>query len=89
MIKAGLPGLLVYLFVLMYGLAIAWKKRDLSFAAFLFIIAITSVSENILDLNKGIFFYSFFFAYFLLVNKNQKPVNSSKLTGNQSRLSDD
>jgi O-antigen ligase len=61
LIKSGIPGLVVYLSVLGYSLFVAWKKRDLLFAAFLLLITITSVSENILDLNKGVFFYSFFF----------------------------
>ena len=69
MLKTGIQGLLVYLFVLLYGLVTAWKKRDVLFATFMILLIVASVSENILDLNKGIFFYSFFFMFFLLVHR--------------------
>jgi O-antigen ligase len=76
LIKSGIPGLVVYLSVIGYSFFITRKKKDFLFAAFLILIAITSISENILDLNKGIFFYSFFFSLFLLSNKNDdiRPV---------------
>ncbi len=89
LIKAGIPGLVIYLFVLICGLMIAWKKRDLSFAAFLVLLTITSMSENILDLNKGIFFYSFFFSFFLLVNRNAGIKETTSLTGNQKAALND
>lgn len=89
LIKTGIPGLLIYLSVLIYGLMIAWKKRDLSFAAFMVLLTVTSMSENILDLNKGIFFYSFFFSFFLLVNKKAGLRETASLSGNQSPALDD
>jgi O-antigen ligase len=64
-IKAGIGGLLVYLYVLAFGFTCAIKSRDILFMSFIILIAAVSISENILDVNKGIFFYSFFFAFFL------------------------
>ena len=69
MLKTGIQGLLVYLFVLVYGLITAWQKRDVLFATFMILLIVASISENILDLNKGIFFYSFFFMFFLLIHR--------------------
>ncbi|MCW3090210.1 MAG: O-antigen ligase family protein [Ferruginibacter sp.] len=90
LIKTGMIGFLIYGFVLAYGCFIAWKKKDIAFASFMVLIAITSASENILDLNKGIFFYSFFFTLFLMANKKRHTDRGPmKTTGNQTNLSND
>lgn len=73
LLNMGLVGLLGFLLVLCYGFFLAWKDRDTVFLGFMIIIAVLSFSENILFLNKGIFFYSFFLSFFLLsrsVGKN-------------------
>jgi O-antigen ligase len=36
------------------------------------ILSIVSVSENILDLNKGVFFYAFFYSLFLITTSKRK-----------------
>lgn len=66
LIKTGFAGLLVYLYVLGYGAWVAIRQRHLFLAAFLCMLIIVSVGENILDVNKGIFFYGFFMSLFLL-----------------------
>lgn len=71
LITSGIVGLLLYLYVLFYGFSKAIKRRDFLLLSFLILIAVVSVSENILDVNKGIFFYSFFSSLFLL-NTKQK-----------------
>jgi len=68
-LKTGVIGLIIFLLTLLYGFAIAWKNRDIVFAAFMIIISIVSFSENILDVNKGIFFYAFFFSLFVYSSK--------------------
>jgi O-antigen ligase len=69
LLMAGVIGLIVYLFVLYYACSIAVTNNDFLFFSFLALIAIVSLSENILDVNKGIFFYSFFLSFFLISNK--------------------
>ena len=64
MIKSGIIGLLVYFSTLVYGFKNAVKHKDLLFFTFLMLIAIVSLSENVLDIDKGIFFYAFFFSFF-------------------------
>lgn len=65
LINWGMAGLVLYGYILLQGSYIAFKKRDVLFSGFILIIAIVSVSENVLELNKGIFFYAFFFSLFL------------------------
>ncbi len=85
LLKTGIIGLALFIFVLYFGTAAAWRKKDLLFLSFLFLIIIVCVSENVLDLNKGIFFYSFFFSVFLLKDKYHNKTRNHSLpinTGN-------
>jgi O-antigen ligase len=66
LLKAGVAGLLLFLFILYYGYLAAIRRKDLLLLAFMLMITIVSLSENILDLNKGIFFYGFFFSLLLM-----------------------
>ncbi len=66
LLKAGIIGLLVFLMVLLTGFKMAIRNKDLTFCAFLIIIAVVSFSENILDVNKGIFFFALFYSLFYL-----------------------
>lgn len=66
LLKAGGVGLLLFLFVLYYGYLAAIKRKDLLLMAFMLLITIVSLSENVLDLNKGIFFCGFFFSLLLM-----------------------
>jgi O-antigen ligase len=65
LLKTGLIGLLLFLYILYFGYASAICSRDLLLLSFMIIITIVSLSENMLDLNKGIFFYGFFFSILL------------------------
>lgn len=62
--KSGIWGLLVYLATLAFGFKMAIQRKDIFFFTFMTLIAIVSVSENLLDVDKGIFFYAFFFSLF-------------------------
>ena len=64
-IKSGIVGLLVYIATLAFGLKISFEQKDLLFFTFLMLTAIVSVSENLLDVDKGICFYAFFFSFFI------------------------
>lgn len=76
LIKTGVLGLLVYLAVLGYCTWIAIRRKQLFFFSFLLLIIIVSVGENILDVNKGIFFYAFFMSLFLL--PQAKPIEATQ-----------
>jgi O-antigen ligase len=74
LLKSGVPGLLIYLGTLIFGLRIAVGKRDLVFFVFVLVIAFVSVSENLLDVDKGIIFYAFFFSFFVFSAEDNKWV---------------
>ena len=76
LLNMGLVGLLAFLSVLGYGFFLAWKDRDIVFFGFMIIISVLSFSENILFLNKGIFFYSFFLSFFLLTRREAEILRS-------------
>lgn len=66
LIKFGVPGLLLLLWLFFAGGRMAFRRRDICFAAFILIAATVCFSENILDANKGIFFFAFFYSIFCL-----------------------
>jgi Ca2+/Na+ antiporter len=65
-------GLLAYLATLGYGFYISFRKKDLIFFTFITLIAIVSLSENLLDVDKGIIFYAFFFSFFAFSGKRRQ-----------------
>ena len=65
-IKTGIWGVFVYLAVLFFGFRMAISKNDLLLFSFMMLITAVSFSENYLDVDKGVFFYSIFFSLFTL-----------------------
>ncbi len=65
LLKSGVIGLLIYLGTLAFGFKQALKRKDLLFFTFMMLIAFVSFSENLLDVDKGILFYAFFFSFFM------------------------
>lgn len=68
-IRFGILGLLVFLLTLAFGYKMALEKKDLLLFAFLLLTTLVCLSENILDRDKGIFFYSAFFTLFVFSNR--------------------
>jgi O-antigen ligase len=77
LLRTGIAGLAVFLTLLWFAFRTAFIKKDFLFFAFLVITATVAVSENILDVNKGIFFYGFFLSFFLT---GQTAAGCSKAT---------
>lgn len=71
LLKTGVLGLLVFLGTIFYGFVAGWRRGDILLITFLLLVSVVSFSENILDVNKGIFFYAFFFS-FLLKGENRQ-----------------
>ena len=65
LINTGFLGLLVFAGILFYAARAAWSEKDVLFFSFLLLVIVVCISENFLELNKGIFFYSFFLSFFL------------------------
>jgi len=72
LVKTGIIGLLVLLYVFFAGFKTAIRSRDAVFCSFMVIIAVVSFSENILDANKGIFFFAFFYSLFYLGGRKKQ-----------------
>jgi len=72
LLNVGLPGGVLYLVVLVAGGVVVWRRRDVLSGSFLVIVVAVSFSENLLDTNKGIFFFSLFFC--LLFYPAVRPV---------------
>jgi len=81
LVKHGLIGLVVFLAALFYYFKLAIASRDFMYISFLLLICIGFFTENILDANKGIFFFAFFNALFgfkcLLLNQNDTETQSA------------
>jgi O-antigen ligase len=60
LLKNGIIGLLLFLFVFAYYFYQAFKSGDFMYMAFLVLLMIGFYTENILDANKGIVFFAFF-----------------------------
>jgi len=80
LVKSGIIGLLIYISTLAFGFRISFRQKDLLFFTFMLLIAIVSLSENLLDVDKGIFFYAFFFSFFIFSNESGRSnsVSSQK-----------
>ncbi|NCD69049.1 O-antigen ligase family protein [Mucilaginibacter agri] len=66
LIKSGAIGLAVYLFVLGYCLTVSVRDNNLLLTTCVILLISTSIAENALDANKGIYFYGAFFSLLLL-----------------------
>lgn len=75
LIKSGVCGLAVYLATLLFGFKKATWKRDIVFFSFMILIAVVSLSENILDVDKGVMFYGFFFSFFVFITEQKEPIH--------------
>lgn len=72
-IKSGYLGVLSFIFCLLYFLIIGIKRSDFFFLSFLVIISVTSLTENVLESNKGILFFAIFSSLFLFrINDQQE-----------------
>jgi O-antigen ligase len=60
MLKNGIIGLLIFLAALIYYLRLAIKNKNFMYVSFLILMIIGFFTENILDANKGIYFFAFF-----------------------------
>jgi len=68
LLQSGMIGLIVYLFTLLYGFKFALSNKDLLFFTFMVLLAIVSLSEDYLAVDKGVFFYAVFFSFFVFSN---------------------
>lgn len=65
LLNSGILGLLGYLATLFYIVRIALWRRDTLFFVFVLLIITVSLSESLLNAEKGVYFYSFFLSFFV------------------------
>jgi O-antigen ligase len=90
-LKTGIFGMLIYITLLLLAFREGWRRKDIYMMSFVWIIVCISLSENILDVNKGIFFFSMFFillqpipapmGIFMHGNKNSGPALGPRVPG--------
>lgn len=74
LLKNGLVGLIAFICMLVYFFRIAIRSKNFLYLSFLLIISIGFITENIVDANKGIFFFALFntiLGYETLLHRNK------------------
>ncbi|MEO6522706.1 MAG: O-antigen ligase family protein [Mucilaginibacter sp.] len=74
LLATGILGLLIYLSTLYYGFKNAMASKDVLYLTFILLIVIVSLSENVLDVDKGTMFYGLFFSFFAFTNSGIKEL---------------
>ncbi len=72
LLKHGFVGLFIIVSMFIYFLVLAIQGKDFLYTAFLIILLVGFFTENILDINKGIFYFGFFntlFGYQILFER--------------------
>ena len=59
-IKSGLIGFFIFLTALGYAFYISIRNKSFLYLSFIVLFTVTCITENVLESNKGIFFYAFF-----------------------------
>ncbi|MCO6500418.1 MAG: O-antigen ligase family protein [Vicingus serpentipes] len=75
LLSTGVIGLLIFLLILLISLYQSYKKRAPLFFAFIVLISLCFLTENILDRQRGIVFFTFFISLFIKTNILQKTEN--------------
>ncbi|RYY39143.1 MAG: O-antigen ligase domain-containing protein [Chitinophagaceae bacterium] len=83
LIRHGVIGLLCWLATLAVLARRAYLRKDILLGCFLLLMAVSGLSENILDVNKGIFFYAFFLSVLGIRGKN---IQSGTAASNPGRV---
>jgi O-antigen ligase len=78
LIKHGAVGLFFFLAAFGYYLFLGISGRDFQYVSFLILLLIGFLTENILDMNKGIFFFAFFNTFFGYQILAKKRVNQTR-----------
>lgn len=81
LMRSGIVGLLVVMLQFFYFFRLAIRQKDFLYCAFLVLICLGCVTENLLDANKGIFFFALLntlFGYNLL--RERKDLRAEKKT---------
>ena len=71
-IKGGLFNVVFFVILIIYGICIAIKYKSFIYLSFMLLFSITCLTENVLESNKGIFFFAFFNTFLSVVLLKRK-----------------
>jgi O-antigen ligase len=63
-LSRGILGVVVYTGMLIWGFYKAFSAKDPLWIGFLVLVTLVSFSENLLEVQHGLFFMAFFFSFF-------------------------
>lgn len=72
LLKSGIWGLAAYIFTLAFGFRMALRQKDVILLCFMLTISVVSLSEDLLDVDKGVMFYAFFFTLLTTPKRTEK-----------------
>ncbi len=87
LVKHGIAGLLIFIGAFVYYLRLAFKQRHFMYISFLLLLVIGFYTENILDSNKGILFFSIFNTFMGYAILNQVAENSRQERADEGEAS--
>lgn len=67
LITTGIVGLILFIYLIFELVREAWLTKDLYRISFLLFFAVISMTESILERNKGVIFFSFFVTFFFIL----------------------
>jgi O-antigen ligase len=85
LIKHGILGFILFLSAFIFYFKIGFQKKSFIYLSFLIQITFIFMVENVLDMNKGIFYFAIFntlFGYFYLHHVNEKEHESASISHN-------
>ncbi|HEY0741649.1 MAG TPA: O-antigen ligase family protein [Chryseosolibacter sp.] len=81
LLSSGLFGILFFMIYIGMGLASAIRNHDIIFLSFLVLFLIVSLTESVLELQKGIVFFTLFFATMNFQKAQPATITQLKLAG--------
>ena len=77
-VTTGIVGTIIYLFLIVQILKRAWTKRNIFMISFTVLYLITSLTESVLERNKGVIFFAFFISIVFILDL-LTPTNAMRL----------
>lgn len=77
LLKSGIWGLAIYIATLAFGFRIALREKNVMLLCFMLVIGVVSLSEDLLDVDKGVMFYALFFTLLTAPKRTKKVTQTS------------
>jgi O-antigen ligase len=74
LLTTGTVGFVLFLNFFLRLVKKAWVSKDLYMISFVIFYVVVSMTESILERNKGILFFSFFITFFFILKKPGEPL---------------